>query len=166
VARVLAIFEEKKNSNGGDWKMQCLKGRYPRGGVSWKSLLLLISLFAVQGSCGEGGGGTITITAEEFRFTPKRIQWTAGRPLRLLLRNQGRERHVFHSPELFEKGKSLEWVGGMVAVQQNNAVMLEPGQSIELKVELLPGLYPFRCWIKGHAGMEGVIVVNGMGSQT
>ena len=143
MAKVLTIFEEKKNSNGGDWKMQCLKGRYPKGGVSWKSLLLLISLFAVQGSCGEGGGGTITITAEEFRFTPKRIQWTAGRPLRLLLRNQGRERHVFHSPELFEKGKSLEWVGERVAVQQTMPSCLSQASRLSLRWNCSKDFIPF-----------------------
>jgi uncharacterized cupredoxin-like copper-binding protein len=52
----------------------------------------------------------------------------------------------------------------MVALQEVNAIVLEPGQSIELHVGLSPGLYPFRCWIKGHTGMEGTILVKDLSS--
>ena len=46
---------------------------------------------------------TVTITAEEFRFSPKRLELPAHQIVRLILRNQGHERHVFQSPILTRK---------------------------------------------------------------
>ena len=119
----------------------------------------VIGLLALQSSCGWVGPPTIVITAEEFRFTPTRIEWSSDRPLRLLIRNQGHERHVFHSQELFGTAASVTWHHSVVSLQEANAIVLEPGQWIELSFALSPGLYSFRCWVKGHAGMEGTIVV-------
>jgi hypothetical protein len=126
------------------------------------TLLWVIGILALQSSCGWVGSPTIVITTEEFRFTPTRIEWISDRPLRLVIRNQGRERHVFHSPELFGPAIAVTWHHPAVALQEANAVVLEPGESVELSFELSPGLYPFRCWIKGHTGMEGTIVVKGL----
>lgn len=128
------------------------------------SQLWVIGLLALQASCGWFEPPTIVIIAEEFRFTPTRIEWSAGHPLRLLIRNQGRERHVFHSQELFGPQAAVTWHQPMVELQEANAIVLEPGQSVELHVALSPGFYPFRCWIKGHTGMEGTILVTGLSS--
>lgn len=165
MAMVRAIVEERKD-NGGAPERECLRRRYCREGVLGNAFLVMISLLVPLAACGESGVGVVTITAEEFRFTPQQIQWSVGLPLKLFIRNQGRERHVFHSPELFEKGRALEWNAEREVVKQNHTIILEPGQSFELIVELVPGLYPFRCWIKGHSGMEGVILVNGNGGLT
>jgi len=131
------------------------------GGRCRKTFLCVIGLLALQSACGWFGPPTIVITAEEFRFTPSRIEWSHDGPLRLLIRNQGRERHVFHSQELFGPKAAVTWHHPMVALQESNAILLEPGQSMELSFVLSPGLYPFRCWIKGHTGMEGTIFVKG-----
>ena len=136
-----------------------LSRRCRRSGKLW-----VIGLLALQASCGWFEPPTIVIIAEEFRFIPTRIEWSADHPLRLLIRNQGRERHVFHSHELFGPEATVTWHQPMVALQEVNAIVLEPGQSIELHVALSPGLYPFRCWIKGHTGMEGTILVTGLSS--
>ena len=165
ITMVLAIRKEGKDI-GGHPERESLRGRNRRDGFRGNLFGVMISLLLALGACGESGGGVVTITAEEFRFTPQQIQWSVGLPLKLLIRNQGRERHVFHSPELFEKGRTLEWKAEREVVKQNHAIILEPGQSIELIVELVPGLYPFRCWIKGHKGMEGVILVDGNGGRT
>jgi plastocyanin len=133
--------------------------RRRRSGRLW-----VLGLLILQSSCGWGEPPAIVITAEEFRFTPTRIEWSAGHPLRLLIRNQGRERHVFHSQELFGPESAVTWHEPMVALQEAHAIVLEPGQSVELHVALPPGLYPFRCWIKGHTGMEGAILVKGISS--
>lgn len=116
----------------------------------------------LQSSCGWLGPPTIVITAEEFRFTPTRIEWSPDQPVRLLIRNQGKERHVFHSPELFGPQSPVTWHQPMVTLQEANAILLEPGQSIALSLTLPSGLYPFRCWIKGHSGMEGTIFVKSL----
>ncbi len=123
------------------------------------SLLWLIGFLVLQISCEWGGPPTIIVTAEEFRFSPTRIEWVSDQPLRLLIRNQGRERHVFHSQELFGPEANVLWHQPRVALQEANAVVLEPGQSIELSFTASAGLYPYRCWIKGHTGMEGTILI-------
>ncbi|GJL70762.1 MAG: hypothetical protein NPIRA06_33970 [Nitrospirales bacterium] len=122
-------------------------------------LLWVIGFPVMQGSCEWRGPSTIIVTAEEFRFSPTRIEWESDQPLRLLIRNQGRERHVFHSQELFGPDANILWHQPRVALQEANAVVLEPGQSIELYFTASAGLYPFRCWIKGHTGMEGTILI-------
>ena len=128
------------------------------------SLLGVISLLLLQGSCDWGGSPTIIVTAEEFRFTPTRIEGTSDLPLRLLIRNQGSERHVLHSQKLFEPETNVLWHQPMPALQEVNAIVLDPGQAIELFFTASPGLYPFRCWIKGHTGMEGMILIKGLSS--
>ena len=99
------------------------------------------------------------VTAEEFRFHPTRIEWVSDQPLPLLIWNQGRERHVFHSPELFWPGLGFLWHQPKMALQEANAVVLEPGQSMALSFTASAGLYPFCCWIKRHTGMQGTILV-------
>ena len=37
---------------------------------------------------------------------------------------------------------------------------LAPGQRLELDLTLPPGVYHFRCPIKGHRGMHGTIVAH------
>lgn len=129
------------------------------------SLVWVIGFLALQGSCEWGGSSTIILTAEEFRFSPARIEWVSDQPLRLLIRNHGRERHVFHSQELFGPEAKVLWHQPKVALQEDNAVVVEPGQSIELFFTASAGLYPFRCWIKGHTGMEGTILVQDLSSR-
>lgn len=139
------------------WKRIYLQRR-----ICWiarPSLLWVIGLLFLQGSCEWGGPSTIIVTAEEFRFSPTRIEGVSSQPLRLLIRNQGRERHVFHSQELFGPEADVLWHQPRVVLQEVNAVVLEPGQSMEMSFTAPAGLYPFRCWIKGHTGMEGTILI-------
>jgi hypothetical protein len=104
------------------------------------SLLWVICFLALQASCKLDGSSTIIVTAEEFRFIPTRIEWVPDRPLRFLIRNQGRERHVFHSVELFGPEANVLWHQPMLTLQESNAIVLEPGQSIELFFTASPGL--------------------------
>lgn len=121
--------------------------------------LWILVVLALQTSCEWFGPPTFHITAEEFRFTPSNIEWPPFHPVRLLIRNQGREPHVFHSPLLFGPEATVTWHQPKMAVGDTNAILLKPGQSVELTLALAPGMYPFRCWIKGHTGMEGTISV-------
>lgn len=143
----------------GKWIVRQAGCRRRRAGLWW-----VLGALALQCSCGWVGPPTILIIAEEFRFIPTRIELASDEPLRLLIRNQGRERHVFHSPELFGPSAAVTWQQPKAVLQEANALVLEPGQSVELSVSLSPGLYPFRCWIKGHSGMEGMIVVKNRSS--
>lgn len=100
-----------------------------------------------------------TITAEEFRFTPTIVKLPAHQTLRLIIRNQGRERHVFQSPIL--SGPNVRFYGNGLATPGKSAdgIPIPPGGRIEFSLELAEGLYPFRCRIKGHKGMAGTLVV-------
>jgi hypothetical protein len=131
----------------------------------WGGHLWVVGVLAFQSSCGWFEPPAVVITAEEFRFIPTRIEWAPDSPLRLLIRNQGHERHVFHSPELFGPAAAVIWHQPRVELKEANAIVLEPGQSVELSLSLSSGLYPFRCWIKGHTGMEGTILVKGLSSK-
>ena len=109
-------------------------------------------------SC-DTGLSSATITAEEFRFTPNLVKLPAGQNVRLIVRNQGRERHVFQSPILALK--DVRWPeedGGRQGTGESG-IPIPPGRRIELSFVLPEGLYPFRCRIKGHMGMEGTLVL-------
>ena len=148
----------------GQWiSCQGWNSRKASPGLGW--IIGCLPCLVLQGSCEWDGSSTIMVTAEEFRFHPTRIEWVSDQPLRLLIRNQGRERHVFHSPELFGPEPAVLWHQPKVVLQEANTVVLEPGQSIELSFTASAGLYPFRCWIKGHTGMEGTILVKDRSSK-
>lgn len=121
--------------------------------------ILVVWLTGLSLSSCDTGLPSATITAEEFRFTPKLVKLPAGQKVRLIVRNQGRERHVFKSPILAFDDVRIDrnslgggWQGG-------SEIPIQPGQGIELSLKLPEGLYPFRCRIKGHKGMEGTLIV-------
>ena len=132
-----------------------------------KDVRLMVCLFiaglvaALSLASCEAKTAIVTITAEEFRFSPIRLEIPAYQIVRLVVRNQGRERHVFQSRilthqsvRLLEDSVERQWQGGDV-------ILLKPGQRVEWSMELAPGSYPFRCWLRGHSGMEGVLLVRG-----
>lgn len=121
-------------------------------------LVLALWVFGIPLSSCDTGFSSATITAEEFRFTPNLVKLPALQTVRLIVRNQGRERHVFQSPilarnDVFIDKKSLagRWTGV-------DGIQLRPGERVELSLVLPDGLYPFRCRIKGHKGMEGTLI--------
>jgi plastocyanin len=123
-------------------------------------LLILGSWLCVMSfsSC-DTAFSSVTITAEEFRFTPNFVRLPPRQIIRLIVRNQGREPHVFQSPILTLRDVRFgggSWEG---QVKGRDGIVIQPGKRIELSVELSEGLYPFRCRIKGHKGMEGTLVV-------
>lgn len=91
-------------------------------------------------ACGERVQ-EIDIAAQDFRFTPNDIRLTASRPARLLIRNEGRERHELAGPLLAPSATLL------------------PGQSLALSIQPLTGTYEIRCLVKGHAGMRAMVIV-------
>ncbi len=127
------------------------------GRISIKMVALGVVL-AGHGSCEWSGPESVTVTAEEFRFTPAHIQVRPNDPFTLILRNQGRERHVFHSPLLIGERSPSAGSPDPQRVQSGGGIMLEAGESIKFQLVVGPGLYPFRCLLKGHSGMKGIIV--------
>jgi uncharacterized cupredoxin-like copper-binding protein len=100
-----------------------------------------------------------TITAEEYRFTPNLVKLPARQNVRLIVRNQGRERHVFQSPILARKDVFFDRISLAGPWKSADGIQIQPGEQIEFSLKLPEGLYPFRCQIRGHRGMEGTLVV-------
>ena len=118
-------------------------------------LFLIFSL-----SCDDLANHSVVISAREFRFDPNFIEWPSMGPVHVVLKNDGRDRHVFQSPSLFREGTFDGSHDHILSMKKEKAVFLEPGKTVEFSVQLPPGIYPFRCWIKGHTGMEGTIRVS------
>jgi uncharacterized cupredoxin-like copper-binding protein len=91
----------------------------------------------------EPGEQEIRLAAQDFRFIPSTIRIRADRPVRLILVNEGREPHEFVSRLLPEPG----------------SLHVLPGRSATVVLQALPGTYPFKCRVRGHAGMEGTMIV-------
>ena len=124
-------------------------------------LIIMVGIWywgMIFSSCDKGFSSA-TITAEEFRFTPHLVKLPAHQVVRLIVRNQGREGHVFQSRAL--GNQSIRWLENSLTNQWQvgKGILLKPGQHVEFSIELAPGMYPFRCGIRGHRGMEGTLMV-------
>ena len=102
----------------------------------------------------------VTIVVDDFRFLPARVDLRAGQPMHLVVRNQGRETHQFQSTLVAQHRVEVVSDSGEQAGSLEQGVPLAPGQRLELVLTLPPGVYHFRCPIKGHRGMQGTIVVH------
>jgi plastocyanin len=99
----------------------------------------------------EPDGQEIRLAAQDFRFTPSMIRIHAGVPSRLTIVNEGREPHEFASPLLTDARVRL--------FSAPESLLVPAGRSITLHFQAPPGAYPFRCRLRGHAGMEGILIV-------
>ena len=112
--------------------------------VSGGAALLLLSA-----AC-DSSQQAVHIVAQDFRFTPAEVRFSAGRPIRLILHNEGRERHELKSPLLPQA------LAGTVLPA---SLPVLPNQKAEAVLQAMPGIYPFYCAIPGHAGMTGMIII-------
>lgn len=106
---------------------------------------------------------TIHITAEEFRFVPGKVELDAYQDVQLVVINQGREPHLFYGTFFEHQAVRVAWESGKNLLQDRAKISLLPGQSVKFIANFPPGVYPFRCRIKGHRGMEGILVVRSEG---
>ena len=120
-----------------------------------------ISLFCLAVSAllaCDGSMQTVSLTAEDFRFTPDLVRVRASAPLTLSVYNAGREVHEFDSPILMYAGKILlpketsEPAGTL-------GIVIRPGQSLQVTMAPPAGTYLYTCRRKGHANMTGTFVV-------
>lgn len=129
-----------------------------RGGALVAAVVMTVGLAA----CGGGGGGggsakayvepkgasteTISITAQNFSFTPDKITARPGIATIELTAKNGLHDLVFDHGAY--SGFRLEADGG--------------GGTQKLKIDLKPGTYTFYCTYPGHraAGMEGTLTVS------
>lgn len=127
--------------------MSCLFPVQPPGPLVTAVVLFLISLMS---GC-ESREQTVRIVAEDFRFTPAEVHVSSEYPVRLLIVNEGRERHEFKTALLAHQiGKSPG---------PSSSLPVRPNQKAEVLVRTIPGVYVFYCAMRGHAGMNGTIIV-------
>ena len=107
------------------------------------------ALFLVSAAC-DSSQQAVHIVAQDFRFTPVEVRLSAGRPIRLILHNEGRERHEFKTPLLRQTRAGIGLPGSLPVF---------PNQKAEAALQTRPGVYPFYCAIPGHAGMTGMIII-------
>lgn len=132
--------------------MVVIKPRDTRDRTGARNCLLLLALLTACDS-----SQSVSLTAEDFRFTPDLITVSAAAPLTLTIYNAGRELHEFDSPLLMyapaaSNGKTDKESGA-------NGIPLRPGESITLTAALPPGTYLYICRRKGHQNMTGTLIV-------
>ena len=100
------------------------------------------------GAAATGAGGTVNLTATDFKFNPSDPTVSSG-DVTFKMKNDGQ---VTHSLEIEDvtPGHDQELEGDV-----------SPGQSGTLKANLAPGKYEFYCPVDNHKemGMEGEITV-------
>ncbi|MGA6946351.1 MAG: cupredoxin domain-containing protein [Solirubrobacterales bacterium] len=100
------------------------------------------------GAAATGAGGTVNLTATDFKFNPSDQTVSSGD----VTFNEKNDGQVTHSLEIEDvtPGHDQELEGDV-----------SPGQSGTLKANLAPGKYEFYCPIGNHKemGMEGEITV-------
>jgi uncharacterized cupredoxin-like copper-binding protein len=101
---------------------------------------------------------TMTVKLTDFDFVPSDLTFDAAQPVKLVLVNDGSDRHDFSAPTFFAAAAlrqgSAGPAGGKVAVDK--------GQSTEIDlVPGAPGKYPLTCTEFLHElfGMTGTITV-------
>ena len=101
---------------------------------------------------------TVSLTAEDFRFTPDLVRVRASAPLTLSVYNAGREVHEFDSPILMYAAKtSLPKETPESA--STTGILIRPGQSLRVVMAPPAGTYLYICRRKGHANMTGTLIV-------
>ena len=124
-----------------------------RGSALLFSLLTLLVL--MTGGCDRTS--TVSLTVEDFRFTPDVVRIGATSPVSLSVYNAGREVHEFDSPVLLY---TLKVPPSHTPARSNGSgVLLEPGKSVRFTITPPPGTFLYICRRKGHANMTGTLVV-------
>lgn len=115
--------------------------------------LLLATLLACDGSMQ-----TVSINAEDFRFTPDLVRVRASDPVTLSVYNAGREVHEFDSPILmYAATTSLPKDTSKSA--STPGIEIRPGLSLQVVMAPSAGTYLYICRRKGHANMTGTLIV-------
>jgi uncharacterized cupredoxin-like copper-binding protein len=104
----------------------------------------------------------VRVEMQEFAFRPATIRLTAGRPVRLVLLNQGQIAHQFETSYL--RALPVRIVGDAVSAEAAGLDLLRLNPGGTARLEFLPrgkGRFMFACTIEGHkeAGMQGILEV-------
>lgn len=123
----------------------------PDSGFTWP---LLIFLFVAPTLVACDQTQSVSLTAEDFRFTPQLVTVSSASPMILTIYNSGREVHEFDSPLLMYAAN----ISSSLSMKETG-IVLEPGKSMELAMAPPPGTYLYTCRRKGHANMTGTLIV-------
>lgn len=107
---------------------------------------------------------TVEVTLSDYAFTPGALTFEAGKPYRLLLRNQGSSTHTFTSLGFFQAiaAQKLVSATGEDALPYIEKIEVPSGGSKELTfVPVRAGSYPLECSVFLHDafGMTGDITI-------
>lgn len=103
---------------------------------------------------------TFEVKADEYSFTPNRIEVKARHPLELVVINEGHEPHQFRS-SLFKNQMTEVQIGENV-VRGLGIEIVDIAAGVTVKIKLLsppPGQFDFQCRIPSHHGMDGMILI-------
>jgi uncharacterized cupredoxin-like copper-binding protein len=102
-------------------------------------------------------------TANELKFFPDRLEFTAGKRYKLRLTNPSPQKHYFTAKDFADVIWTQKVEAGNVEVKGAiHELELKPGAEAEwVFVPLKSGTYSLRCPIPGHteAGMRGEIAI-------
>jgi uncharacterized cupredoxin-like copper-binding protein len=136
---------------------ECLRmgTRLPARLLAAFSVVLLCASYA---GC-DGEAQSIYIVAQDYRFTPDRIQVASSQPIHLILFNQGREFHEFESRLLSDPSVVIESTTIAGESTSSSRLRIAPGQRLVLRFRAPAGTYLFSCKVRGHTGMTGTFIV-------
>lgn len=97
---------------------------------------------------------SVSLTTEDFRFTPQLVTASSSSPLVLTIYNSGREVHEFDSPVLLYAAGTSSTVP-----MKEPGIVLEPRKFVRLAMAPPPGTYPYICRRKGHGNMMGTLII-------
>jgi uncharacterized cupredoxin-like copper-binding protein len=108
---------------------------------------------------------TITVEMEEHSYTPENIEFKAGQPYKLVLKNVGEKKHYFTAPEFYKAiatRKVQSNKDGEIKAPYFTAIELMVGGQLDLYfVPVTKGDYPVYCTIDDHReqGMDGKLAI-------
>ena len=126
------------------------------------SCLVLAALLMPASAGAQTQPAVIRIEMSEFAFRPAALTLTAGRPVRLVLVNEGQIAHQFETAYL--RALPVRIVGDTLHAEMPGLEFIRVNPGGTARLEFVPGRkgrFVFACTIEGHqeAGMRGVLEV-------
>ena len=117
----------------------------------------LVFLFMCLSGCEEQNVQEIRIAAQDYRFQPASFHLKAQEPVRITLVNEGRAVHEFTSRLFKDPQVEISAFEHPSDLSPQGVLQVKPGQTARITVQAAAGTYFFRCRIKGHKGMDGML---------
>ena len=99
---------------------------------------------------------TVTVIMSDFAYSPETLVFLEGVPTRLVIENQGSQKHYFTAEDFFRAiaaRKVQSNTDGEIKAPYFTAIEVYPGRSLNLYfVPITRGAYPLHCTIPGHSG--------------